>query len=245
MSDHPLRIAAFSDVHGNLAALEAVLADIQQRDVDHLICLGDLAALGPYPEQVIQRIRGLGCPVALGNCDTWHQEPLPAGWQPADARQAVIYDFHVWLKDNLGPEELAYLHGLPAEPRIGPLLGVHGSPRDIREAMLQQTPETELAAMIAGVPDDVEVVVCGHTHHTMRRQIRNLLIVGAGSVGMPADGDPRPCYALLERGPEGWDVQWPRPAYDVEAALAEARATTFPHLDLIGAAWRSGLGMAA
>jgi len=220
------------------------LADIRQRHVDHLICLGDLAAQGPCPSEVIQRLRNLGCPVALGNCDTWHQEPLPAGWQPADERQAVIYDLYLWLKEQLSPEELAYLHGLPVQQRIGPLLGVHGSPRDIREAILQETPQVELATMIADVPADVEVLVCGHTHHTMRRQTGNLLIVGSGSVGMPADGDPRACYALLERGPEGWVVQWPRPAYNVEAAIAAARGVAFPRIDLIGEAWRRGKGLA-
>lgn len=69
-----------------------------------------------------------------------------------------------------------------------------------------------------------------HGHHPLQRQVGRLTIVGVGSVGLPADGDPRPCYALLERTPNGWRVQWPRPTHDVEAAIA--------------AAWRSGRGLA-
>ena len=242
-----MRIAAFSDVHGNLAALEAVLADIERHSVDYLVCLGDLVALGPHPGQVIERLRALGCPVAQGNTDTWYKEPLPADWRPANALEAMILDCYLWLKERLTPEQHDVLLGLPFEQRIGPLLCVHGSPRDFREGMLPDTPEDEMVAMVAGVPDGdgIEVVLCGHTHHPMRRQIGRLTIIGAGSVGLPADGDLRPCYALLQRTPDGWLVEWPRPAYDVEAAIATAQATGFPHLEAIAEAWRSGRGLAA
>ena len=81
-----MRIAAFSDIHGHLAALDAVLADIKRHNVDHLVCLGDLVALRPHPGQVLERIRTLGCPVVQGNTDTWYKEPLPAGWRPARNR---------------------------------------------------------------------------------------------------------------------------------------------------------------
>ncbi len=240
-----MRIAAFSDIHGNLSALEVVLADIGQHAVDHLVCLGDLVALGPFAGQVVERLSALGCPVVLGNTDAWYKEPLPAGWRPADERQAMVYDCHLWLKEQLSPEQHTYLLSLPFQQRIGPLLCVHGSPRDFREGMLPDTPEEELAAMVADVPAGIEVVLCGHTHHPMRRQVGKLTVVGVGSVGLPADGDPRPCYALLEDIPNGWQVEWPRPTYDVEAAVAAAQATGFPHLDTIAEAWRSGLGLAA
>ncbi len=240
-----MRIAAFSDIHGNLTALEAVLANIERLNVDHLVCLGDLVALGPFPGQVIERLSALGCPVVQGNTDAWYKEPLPAGRRPADKRQAMVYDCYLWLKEQLGPEQHTYLLSLPFQQRIGPLLCVHGSPRDFCEGMLPDTPQEELVAMVADVPGGIEVVLCGHTHHPTRRQVGELTIVGVGSVGLPADGDQRPCYALLEDTPDGWQVEWPRPTYDVEAAVAAAQATDFPHLDTIAEAWRSGLGLAA
>ncbi len=238
-----MRIAAFSDIHGNLTALEVVLADIERHNVDRLICLGDLVALGPFPGEVVERLSALGCPVVQGNTDAWYKEPLPADWRSADERQAMVYDCHLWLKEQLSPEQHGVLLSLPFQQRIGPLLCVHGSPRDFREGMLPDTPEEELAAMVADVPAGIEVVPCGHTHHPMRRQVGELTIVGVGSVGLPADGDQRPCYALLEDTPDGWQVQWPRPAYDVEVAIAAAQSTCFPHLDTIAEAWRSGLGL--
>jgi len=269
-----MRIAAFSDIHGNLAALEAVLADIEGHNVDHLVCLGDVVALGPHPGRVIERLRGLGCPVVQGNTDTWYQEPLPARNRtrmtrigrilmglikrmtirenpsppsdpcPTNERQAMILDCYLWLKEQLTPEQHAYLLSLPPQQRIGPVLGVHGSPRDCREGMPPDTPEEELAAMVADVPAGIEVVLGGHVHHPLHRQVGGLTIVGVGSVGLPADGDPRPCYALLERAAGGWRVQWSRPAYDVEAAIAAARVTGFPRLEAIAVAWRSGRGLA-
>ena len=112
--------------------------------------------------------------------------------------------------------------------------------------MLPDTPEAELAAMVADVPAGIEVVVCGHSHHPMRRQIGELTIVNVGSVGVPADGDPRPCYALLEHTSDScsWEVEWPRPTYDVEASIDAARRTSLPHVDAIAEAWRSGVGLA-
>jgi predicted phosphodiesterase len=248
-----MRIAAFSDIHGNLAALEAVLTDIERHSVDYLACLGDLVALGPHPESVIERIDRLGCPVVQGNTDAWYKEPLPADWQPANDRQAMVHDCYTWLEQQLTPVLHDYLLGLPREQRIGPVMCVHGSPRDFNEPMLPDTPDEEMVAMTADIAAGVEVLLCGHTHYPMRRQIvgepsqskGGLTVVNVGSVGMPTDGDPRPCYALLQRSSDGWQVQWPRPTYNLEAAIDGARETGLPHVDAIADAWRSGLGLAA
>jgi len=105
--------------------------------------------------------------------------------------------------------------------------------------------------MMADVPAGIELVVCGHTHVPMQRQVsrdanggrRTLTIVNAGSVGMPTDGDPRPCYALLLRTSSGWQAVWRRPAYDVEAAVEAARQSGLPHMDAVATAWRKGRGL--
>jgi diadenosine tetraphosphatase ApaH/serine/threonine PP2A family protein phosphatase len=117
--------------------------------------------------------------------------------------------------------------------------------------MLPDSPETELAAMVANVPAGIEVVLCGHTHHPTLRQVAGepdgsrggLTIVNVGSVGMPTDGDPRPCYALLQRSSDGWQVLWRRPPYDVEAAISMVEQIGMPQWARIAAAWRSGRGL--
>ena len=240
-----MRLAVFSDVHGNIAALDAVLSDIEQRDVDHLLCLGDLVAEGPFPSQVIERVRQLGCPVVQGNTDTWYKEPLPAGWKPETAVQTIVYDCYTWMKDQLSPEDHAYLLSLPFDHRIGSILAVHGSPRSSREAMLPDTPEEELLEMLGPVYCGVQVVLCGHTHRTMQRRAGGRTVLGAGSVAMSADGDWRPCYALIEHTLSGWQVEWPRVEYDVEQALKAAQHSGLPHLQKIGEAWSSGKGLTA
>jgi len=240
-----MRIAAFSDVHGNIAALDAILADMEQRQVEHVLCLGDLVAEGPFPAQVIERVRQLDCPVVQGNTDTWYKDPLPADWKPESGVQTIVHDCYLWLQDQLSPEEHGYLLSLPFDHRIGPVLAVHGSPRDFREAMMPDTPEDELVGMLSSVEDDVQVVLCGHTHRPMLRRAGGRTVIGVGSVAMCADGDWRPCYALIEHTTSGWQVQWPRVEYDLEQALAEARHSGLPHLEAIGQAWSSGTGLAA
>ena len=248
-----MRIAALSDIHGNLAALNVVLADIERHSVDYVVCLGDLVSLGPFPRQVIEHILSLGCPVVQGNTDAWYAEPLPDDWEPSNEQQALVYDCYVWLDGQLTAEQHDFLLKLPFKQRIGPVLCVHGSPRDNSEAMLPDTQDEELAAMVADIPAGIEVVLCGHTHLPMRREVciepgrapRDLAIVNSGSVGMPTDGNPSPCYALLQRGSEGWQVQWRRPAYEVEPAIYAAQRTGMPHVDTITAAWRSSQGLMA
>jgi putative phosphoesterase len=248
-----MRIAAISDIHGNLAALEAVLTDIEVHGVDYVVCLGDLASLGPFPRRVIKRIQSLGCPVVQGNTDAWYKEPLPDGWEPANQKQALAYDCYVWLEGQLTSAMHDFLLELPLTQRIGPVLCVHGSPRDFNEGMLPDTSRAKLAAMLSDVPRDIEVILCGHTHVPMHRKLsmtgsassRKLSVVNCGSVGMPTDGNPCPCYALLQRGNEGWQVQWRRPTYDVEPAVYAAQRTGMPHIDTITDAWRSGLGLLA
>jgi putative phosphoesterase len=246
-----MRIAAISDIHGNVAALEAVLDDIQRYGVDYLVCLGDLVALGPHPSRVIERIDRLGCPVVQGNTDSWFKDPLPEDWKPGSTRQILIYNCYTWLKEQLTPEEHGYLLDLPFQHHMGPALCVHGSPRDASESILPDTPEEELAAMVADVPPGIEVVLCGHTHHPTLRRVEGvpdtprggLTVVNCGSVAMSTDGDARPCYALLQHNADGWQVLWRRPEYDVKAAIAEARQAGLPHVEAITEAWRSGRGL--
>ena len=74
-----MRIGLISDIHGNLIALESVLSELKREQVDSMICLGDVAALGPQPHEVIERLRKLNCPVVMGNTDDWYLQPLPEG----------------------------------------------------------------------------------------------------------------------------------------------------------------------
>jgi putative phosphoesterase len=240
------RLALIADIHGNAVALEAVLADIARRDVDEIVCLGDVAAGGPQPREALRRLRALGCPVVRGNADDWLLGEAPADGDEDGHRLRAIVD---WARAQLGDADLAYLESfaptvaldLDASRR---LLCFHGSPRASSDRLLATTPEDELARIFAGV--EAEVVAGGHTHLQLARRFGASLLVNPGSVGVPlhgdwsAAGDPRPPhfadYALVEAEAD-FTVELRRLPVDVEAIERAGHASRMPYPDW----WAAGL----
>jgi putative phosphoesterase len=202
-----MRVAALYDVHGNLPALEAVLAEVEAEDVDAVVCGGDVAA-GPMPGETLELLRGIGARFVRGNAD---RDPQP------------------WPAARLSPEQRAFLAGLPLSlsldvDGLGAVLFCHATPRSDEEVVTRLTPEDELAAALEGV--QAQVVVCGHVHVQYDRRVGERRVVNAGSVGMPYEGRPGAFWALL--GPE---VEHRVTPYDLDAALPRLRATGYPDLD--------------
>ena len=107
-----MRVGLIADIHGNLLALDAVLADLGRAGVDRLVCLGDVAALGPQPAEVVARLRELGCPSVLGNVDAWL---LDRSTLDADATASTMADLTRWAASQLGGEDWAYLRACRPE----------------------------------------------------------------------------------------------------------------------------------
>jgi predicted phosphodiesterase len=101
-----MRIALIADIHGNLVALESVLQDVARESVDQIICLGDAAALGPQPHDVVHRLRQLQCPVILGNTDAWLL--APKGAKTSDSE--ILATITSWCAEQLTPEDQQYVH---------------------------------------------------------------------------------------------------------------------------------------
>lgn len=206
-----MKLAAFSDIHANLAALEAVLADIRARGVRRLLCAGDLVGDGPDPEAVVARVRDSGAAAIRGNVD---EKILEAGRNPQVGRGARA----AWTFSRLSPSSVAFLALLPAQRRLRigrhDLLLVHGSPRRIDEGLLPELDQAALEAALAGA--GARAVFCGHTHCPMVREQAGRLVVNSGSVGRPYDGDPRASYALVEIDKD-IRAEIVRVSYDVEA----------------------------
>jgi predicted phosphodiesterase len=180
-----VKIALISDLHGNEVALEAVMHSIRQAGVDRIICLGDVATLGPRPGFVIQMLRDLGCPCILGNHDEFLLDPdLIHTYTEAP----VIVDAVDWCRSQLSEAELAFLRGfqphleIPLDDR-STLFLFHGSPRSHMEDILATTPSDELDRLLSG--HSAPVMAGGHTHIQMLRQHRGMLLVNPGSVGLP------------------------------------------------------------
>ncbi len=205
-----MRVAALYDVHGNLPALEAVLADVQEAGVDRVVVGGDVVALGAFPRETLEELLALDERAAWvrGNGDRTPDE---------------------FAAERLTREQLEFLAGLPLTLRLeidglGPTLFCHATPRSDEEIFTRLTPDERLARMLADVAE--AVVVCGHTHVQVDRTAAGKRIVNAGSVGMPYADEPGAYWALL--GPE---VELRRTLYDLEAAAERIRASGWPQAD--------------
>lgn len=180
-----MRIALISDLHANEVALRAVLEDIKQVGVDQIICLGDVATLGPRPGSVIQTLRDLGCPCILGNHDEFLLDP---GLIHTYTEAPVIVEAVDWCRDQLPGEALDFVRAfrrsleLPLDEH-STLFLFHGSPRSHMEDLLSTTPPEALDKLLAG--HSATVMAGGHTHIQMLRQHRGMLLVNPGSVGLP------------------------------------------------------------
>ena len=200
-----LRVAALYDIHGNLPALEAVLAEVEREAPDLIVFGGDVAAIGPFPLETIDLLRSLpDARFVMGNAD---REDLPA---LSGDRRSFVAAFE--------PAVSVEVEG------IGPTLFCHGSPRSDEEIVTRATPDEAVAEMVEGMEE--RVVVIGHTHMQFDRRVGDHRIVNAGSVGMPYEAQPGAYWALL-----GPDVELRRTDYDLEAAAARMRATGAPEVE--------------
>jgi predicted phosphodiesterase len=188
-----VRVAALYDIHGNLAALEAVLAEIP--DEASIVIGGDVAA-GPFPSETLTRLRGLGDRVRWirGNAD---RELTPG--ERGNAPQNVVD----WVRSRLDDEQVGFLHGLPPTLQLdvdglGRVLFCHATPRNDVDVFTEITPEDRIAPHFADV--DADVVVCGHTHMQFDRVIGCVRVVNAGSVGWPYEDTDDAYWVLL--GPD-------------------------------------------
>ena len=219
-----MRVAAIYDIHGNLPALEAVLAEIRQAQVDLVVVGGDVLP-GPMPRETIARLQELDVPVRYitGNGDRIVLEQL-AGAESATVPEQVR-EVVRWVARQLEPEQQRLLGSWPATLRLeidelGTVLFCHATPRNDTEIFTRLTAEDRLLPIFDGV--DARLVVCGHTHMQFDRTIGRTRVVNAGSVGMPF-GECGAYWLLLGPG-----VQLRCTAYDLAAAADRVRATSYP-----------------
>lgn len=230
-----MRIAVIGDIHGNLTALEAVLADCRARGAEGFLILGDLVMKGPHPNEVVAKVRQLPGLVIQGNTDELFCRGIAPEYRAKTENEQQLIDILNWGREQLVVEHFDYLTGLPpaAEEKVYAvrLLLSHGSPRSSTEKLLPETADCELGEILAGV--EAEVVLAAHTHIPMVREFDRYLLVNSGSVGFPLDGDPRACYCLLDIEPEkalgAAAVTIVRVAYDIEKTIKDAENRGFPH----------------
>jgi putative phosphoesterase len=212
-----MRIGVLSDVHGNLLALDACLADLDaQGGADGIVVAGDLCVDGPKPKKVLQRLEEIGAACVRGNTDRYiYDEP-----QRLDAAEAAQI---AWTRREIGERWAAWLRELPFAIRIGEddnqLLVVHASPHSDDEHIWPDADEARLQRLIG--EERATAIAFGHVHIPYVRLWHGKLLVNVSSAGLPKDGDPRACYAIFTERDGGWEVKHRRVAFDVKKVATQ------------------------
>lgn len=221
-----MRIAVIADIHGNLPAFEAVLADLRHKHVDRLIIAGDVVNCGPDSLACWELACSLGCPILRGNHERYvalYNTPAgdPAWLEPQFAPVR-------WAAAQFSDAERPKLWQLPAWIRLEDapdVLIVHGSLRDDRDAVHAATSDAELLAMFPDTPETT--IVRGHQHTAAVRLWGHKTIITAGAVGLALTGLVEAQYVILERTPQGWSIQHQSIPYDVVAAVQRFHSTGY------------------
>jgi putative phosphoesterase len=215
-----MKVAVLADIHGNLPALEAVLAEVDAASPDVVVVCGDVAS-GPLPAETIDVLRSLpGARFVQGNADRGLVTAFDGRQQSRLPGPAAD-----WGATQLSREQRDFLASFSATVAVdvdglGRVLFCHGSPRSDEEMMTSETPDERLKEFMADV--DADVVVCGHTHMPFDRMAGSLRVINPGSIGMPY-GEPGAYWAVL--GPE---IEMRRTDYDREAAAERIRRSAWP-----------------
>jgi predicted phosphodiesterase len=235
-----MRIAALYDIHGNLPALDAVLADVARARVDRVVIGGDVLP-GPMPRDTLARLQALETPTDFlrgnGDRETLEESPDRPSRIPESAREQLR-----WCRAQLDDAQAQAIAAWPPTirvdlPGIGSVLFCHATPRSDEEVVTHLIPETLLQPIVDGVAD---LVVCGHIHVQFDITVGRTRFVNAGSVGMPFE-QPGAYWLLIDAG-RSEDLQprncidLRRTSYDLEAAAAEVRGTAFPHAEQFASA---------
>jgi predicted phosphodiesterase len=231
-----MKIAALYDVHGNLPALDAVLADVRREGVDRIVVGGDVLP-GPMPRETLARLRSLEVAVHFlkgnGDRETLDESPERPSRVPESGRRQLR-----WCREQLDSTERAAVASWPPDVRLdvpgfGTVLFCHATPRSDEEIVTQLMPDE----LLRPIYDDVaDVVVCGHTHLQYDRRVGATRVVNAGSVGMPFD-TPGAYWLMIDAGrpdlsagasAQAEGLQLRKTSYDLEAGAADVRRTAFP-----------------
>ena len=241
-----MRVALFSDVHGNAVAFDALLADLGGQAVDQVVCLGDHAQGGAQPAECLERLRELGCPAVMGNSDHFLLTLDPgeeavteaqletARWSAAQLSEELL-DFHRSFRPTV---ELDLGGGRS-------LLAFHGAPRSRDEILSPWMEEEAFREPLDSA--NATILAGGHIHHQWARRLGDRYFVNPGSVGLAYDhhqpeesfrADPFAEYAVLTVNGDGFGVEFRRVPFDADDVLRAIEASGMPHPEPAARFWR-------
>lgn len=227
-----MRLAVFSDIHGNIQGLEAVLRDIESRNADVLWCGGDLVGYGANPGAVVDLIKRRGIPTVMGNYDDgvgYYRIACGCDYPDEAAMERGLKSI-AWTKEHTTEGQKAYLRSLPyklqREFEGRQIVLVHASPARLNEYLFQHVPDDVFRAHLAATGGDV--LIFGHTHKPYHKVVDGKHLVNSGSTGKPKHGNPGATYVLLDLTPNDVQVEIVEVSYDHEAAARAVEAAGLP-----------------
>jgi putative phosphoesterase len=239
-----MRLALIADIHGNLPALEKVLAELDRQEVNRILCLGDVA-VGPQPVETLERIASLGCPTIMGNWDACMLGEVPR----VDGELAeMLVDACTWSTEQLSSAHRELMRSFQSTVQLAiddelTLLAFHGSPRSFDDEIFATTPDEELERMLEG--REASVFAGGHTHFQMFRRYGEAVVVNPGSVGQPFRSrqpgvmriSPWAEYCLVGADEGRLTIELRRTSIDVEEFIRTMRHSGMPHAERWAELW--------
>jgi putative phosphoesterase len=226
------KVAVITDIHGNLPALEAALARIEELGIDQIYCGGDLVGYGPWPNEVCELIQERAIPTIYGNYDYAigrDEEDCMCAY-PTKHDRALGQLSVDWTLEHTSQASKDFMRELPFDLRfqVGDrrVRLVHGSPRKVNEYLFEDKPAKTFERIATGA--DCDVLVFGHTHKPWIHQYGGVLFVNCGSVGKPKDGDPRGGFAVLDGSGGRVEARIERFDYDAEYASGQVAEAGLP-----------------
>jgi putative phosphoesterase len=225
-----MKLAFISDIHGNANALDAVLADIKDRQVDKVYVLGDISYRGPEPQRSLDLVRSLNTEVIKGNADEWVVRGVKKGEVPDQAYDMMNKE-REWICSRMNEESIEYLRNLPTELNLEHegtnIHAFHATPNSLFEVVLPSEKEEvlETKMMAAGA----NVSVYAHIHKPYIRYINGKCIMNIGSVGLPFDGLAKASYGLIEITEGNVQTSIIRVGYDLNQTIDQFEKSDYPN----------------
>ncbi|MFC7062215.1 metallophosphoesterase family protein [Halobacillus seohaensis] len=230
-----MRLAFISDIHGNARALEAVLEDIEKRNIDQLFVLGDISYRGLEPQRSVEMVRKLDAKVIKGNADEWVVRGVQEGEVPDEVIEGMN-DEKDWSTSKMTGESVRYLNDLPKEINEEfegvNIHGFHATPGNLFEVVLPTETEESMKEHLM-VNKMADIYVYGHIHKPYIRHIDGKVVINTGSVGLPFDGLAQPSYAIVDIEDSGVQTSIVRTNYDLERLVEDVKASDYPQKDLL------------
>ncbi len=225
-----MKLAFISDIHGNANALDAVLADIKEKNIDKIYVLGDLCYRGPEPQRSLDLVRSLNTEVIKGNADEWVVRGVKQGEVPEQALEMMNKE-RDWICSQLTEESIDYLRNLPIELTMEQyglrIHAFHATPESLFEVVLPSENEETLSSKL--MSNEADLFIYAHIHRPYIRYINGKCIMNIGSVGIPFDGVKRASYAIVDISEESFQTSIVRVAYDINQTIDQFQNSDYPN----------------